>query len=230
MNAKRPQAATLPVLEWLVKADLLIEDGATGAGTLGGENILRPAFERFGDFLVAAELLPKTAPENLIATFTSGTKIQRLLATPESIEANAGIVLALSILLPESGGVELPNLINDALVRKVTLALTMRALPWRTPDTFTDSTRDLAREGLANDAVVTMDSIIAVSAQPSKIDAYWICGLLASLQIAKRDAFWCEYLQDRFEQNETVKRLIEASRDIDLKKLDLDKIPIRAGR
>jgi hypothetical protein len=220
VNVKRPQAATLQVLEWLVTADLLIEDGATSVGTPGGESVLRPAFERFGDFLVAKEMLPKTAPEYYAAAFTSDTKIQRLLATPASVEANAGIVQALSIILPETAGVELPNLIKDALVREATIAITIRALPWRPTDTFTDSTRDLAREGLEKYPGITMDAIVAVSAQPSKIDAYWVSGLLASLQIARRDPFWCAYLQDRFEQNATVKRLIEASRDIDLKKLD----------
>jgi hypothetical protein len=222
LSSKRPQAATLQVLEWLVRADLLIEDGATSLGSFSGESVLRPAFERFGDFLVADEMLPKTAPENFATAFTSDKQIQRLLATPVSVEANAGIVSALSIILPETAGVELPNLIKDAQVQQATIALTIRAFPWRPPYTFTDSTRDIARQGLEKDAEVTMNSIVAVSAQPSRIDAYWVSGLLASLQIAKRDAFWSGYLQDRFEQDGTVKRLIEASRDIDLKKLDLE--------
>ena len=36
VNEKRPQAAALPVLEWLVKSDLLIEDGPGGAVAAGG--------------------------------------------------------------------------------------------------------------------------------------------------------------------------------------------------
>jgi hypothetical protein len=220
VNAIRPQAATLPVLEWLVKAELLIEDGATSAGTLGGENVLRPAFERFGDFLVASELLAKLPSGDFAVAFKSNTKIQRLLATLASIDANAGIILALSILLPETARVELPMLIEDAAVREAVLRLTMRAIPWRTSDTFTGSTRALAKEALAKDGWATMDSLVAVSAQPSKIDAFWICDLLESLHIAKRDAFWCGYLHDRFEKDGVVKRLIEATADIDLRKLD----------
>ena len=222
VNAKRPQAATLRVLEWLVKAELLIEDGAANAGSLGGENVLRPAFERFGDVLVASELLPKVTSGDFAAAFKSSAKIQRLFATQASVDANAGIILALSILLPEIAGVELPNLIEDAAIRKAALALTIRAIPWRTSDTFTNATRALAREALAKDGLATMDSLIAVSAQPSKIDSFWICDLLTSLLISKRDAFWCGYLHDRFEKNGVVKRLIEASADIDLQKLDFD--------
>src|SRR5205823_12436262 len=36
VNAKRPQAANFPVIEWLVKADLLIEDGPADVGGIGG--------------------------------------------------------------------------------------------------------------------------------------------------------------------------------------------------
>jgi hypothetical protein len=43
VNDKRPQAANLPVIEWLVKAELLIEDGPSGNGGVGGaERCLTP--------------------------------------------------------------------------------------------------------------------------------------------------------------------------------------------
>lgn len=222
VNENRPQAATLPLLEWLVKAELLIEDGPAGSGGLGAETVLRPAFERFGDFLIAAELLPKAAPDRMAAEFSSNESIQRLVATSSSVEANAGIVQALSILLPETAALELPNVIEDASVRETVLSLTMRALPWRTPDSFSQATRSLAREALTKDGWQTMDSLIAVSAYASALDAYWTSHLLASLPIAKRDSFWCGYLHKQYDDNGIIKRLIEASADIELGKLDAD--------
>jgi hypothetical protein len=221
VNEKRPQGATLPVLEWLVKADLLIEDGPVSGG-LGGETVLRPAFERFGDFLVAAELLPKTTLDGIAAEFSSNQNIQKLLATSSSVEANAGIVQALSILLPEAAGVELPNLVRNLSIRETVLSLTMRALPWRTPDSFSSSTRKLARQALSKNAWQAMDSLLAVSAYASEIDAYWTSDLLSSLPMRKRDRFWCGYLHKQFEDGGIVKRLIEASADIELRKLDAD--------
>jgi hypothetical protein len=221
VNAKIPQAATFPVLEWLVKSDLLIEDGGPIGPTIGGENVLRPAFERFGDFLIASEVLAKIPSDDFATGFKSDPKINNLLATAESVEANAGLVLALSILLPETANEELPNLIDDASVRKATLSLTMRALPWRTSDTFTESTRQLAREALNDDPENTMDSLLSVSAQPSHIDAYWIGDILGALQIPKRDAAWSGYLLDRFDGG-IVKRLIEATTDVDLQNLELE--------
>lgn len=221
VNEKRPQGATLPVLEWLVKADLLIEDGPISGG-LGCETILRPAFERFGDFLVAAELLPKTTPDQMDTEFSSNENIQKLFATSFSVEANAGIVQALSVLLPEVARIELPNLIKDLSVRETVLSLTMRALPWRMPSSFSSSTGSLARQALSKDAWPTMDSLLAVSAYASAMDAYWTSDLLTSLSIERRDSFWCGYLHKQYEDNGIVKHLIEASADIELAKLDVD--------
>ena len=220
INERRPQAGALPVLEWLVKGDLLIEDGPIAAEPLGRENVLRPAFERFGDFLIAAELLPKVAPEHISAAISSDGNILQLLANLSSVQTNAGVIQALSILLPETAGVELADLIKDTSVREATLALTMRALPWRTPDSFSYRTGGLAREALANEGWETMDSLLAVSAHPSKLDAYWTSTLLASLPMATRDSVWCGYLHKRYEENGIVKRLIEAVADMDLKRVD----------
>jgi hypothetical protein len=222
VNQKVPQAGMLPVVEWLVRNDLLIEDGPSGSLQLGGESVLRPAFERFGDFLVAAELLPKSSPQEFAIAFKVNPNIQLLLATPASVQQNAGVLSAISILVPEYMGVELPDLVEDPQLREAALALTIRALPWRTPATFTGVTRTIARQGLAKNGIETMDSLLAVSVQPSAIDSYWVHSLLASRPIARRDAFWCPYLHDRFEKNGIVKRLIQATADVDVRKLDPD--------
>jgi hypothetical protein len=49
--AERPQARNFPVLEWLVQADLLMEDAPKVNNLLGDEISVRPAFERLGIFL-----------------------------------------------------------------------------------------------------------------------------------------------------------------------------------
>jgi hypothetical protein len=80
----------------------------------------------------------------MVAAFSSSANIQKLFATSSSVEANAGVVQALSVLLPEASRIELPILIKDLSVRKTVLSLTMRALPWRMPDWFVSSCVALA--------------------------------------------------------------------------------------
>src|SRR6185369_14936765 len=118
---------------------------------------------------------------------------------------------ALSILIPERVNHELPNLIQNQSVRQAVLKLTIRALPWRTPASFTPSTGDLAREAFAKDGWEPMDTLLAVSAHPSALDACWLSDFLASFQIARRDAVWCGYLHKRYEENGIVKRIIDAT-------------------
>ncbi len=57
ISAAKPQASTLPVLEWLVRADLLLEDAPIATVPFDAESTVRPAFERLGDFLIASELM-----------------------------------------------------------------------------------------------------------------------------------------------------------------------------
>lgn len=218
---KRPQAASYPIIEWLVRADLLIEDGPSSTDLLGSESILRPAFERFGDFLIAAELLVQIKPGNLEKEFADGGNLAHLCVNTESLNANAGVLLALSVLVPEKReGAELPELVSRAEVRSGLLVLTVQALPWRLPDTFSRATNRIVREALANpQQLETTDALLSIATQPSVIDAHWVSSLLRTLSLAKRDAFWCSYLNDRFEQEGIVKRLIDATKDIELSRL-----------
>lgn len=119
---KRPQAATLPVLDWLVRAELLIEDGP-GDNGLGAENVLRPAFERFGDFLIAAELLQSGQPNRLKQGLWPNQNIEPLFASAFSVDQNSGVIQALSVLLPEMFNHELPDLIKDACIRQKARAI-----------------------------------------------------------------------------------------------------------
>jgi len=75
----------------------------------------------------------------------------------------------------------------------------MRALAWRTPDSFSSSTGKLARESLSKDAWQAMDSLLSISAHVSAIDAYWTSELLSSLTTGTRDGFWCAYLHKQYE-------------------------------
>jgi hypothetical protein len=221
IDTAKPQAKGLNVLQWLVTADLLIEDGPS-TDAIGAENVVRPSFERFGDVLVAADMLESIRGSNVKQAFLSGGQFAHLLSTAQAVRENVGLLSALSVLLPETmHGMELSDLVEDDSLRSEVAAVVVRSLPWRTTETFLMSTRNVLRDMLNTpDAYKAMDAMLAISTQESEIDAFWFHEVMGWLPFSKRDAFWCGYLKSGYEGNNIVRRIIEAAKDIDLQKVD----------
>lgn len=223
MLAARPQARNLPVLEWLIRNDLLIEDVPAGSGSFDAESVVRPAFERLGDFLVAKELLERCETTSLEVASKEGGALHALLRDCEAVERNGAVLIALSILIPEQHpGLELPNMVDDESLRKSLMEITIRAFSSRNPETFTNASEELIREALGWEALSfdAMDAVLSSSWQPSALDGIWLDELLKQKSLAVRDAYWCGYLHDRFECSGTVRRFIEAAFELPLDQLE----------
>lgn len=175
IDTAKPQANGLNVLQWLVTADLLIEDGPS-TDAIGAENVVRPSFERFGDFLVASDMLESIKGSSVKQAFQRGGQFAHLLSTAQAVRDNAGLLSAPSVLVPEKmHGMELSELVEDDSLRSEIAAVVVRSLPWRTTETFLLSTRNVLRDTLNTpDAYKAMDAMLAVSTQESEIDAFWL--------------------------------------------------------
>jgi len=220
-----PQAGSWDVIEWLERADLLMVDAPATNSPLSGDSLVRPAFERLGDFLLAEEALERSKHETgLDVACQPGGLIYTMFKEVVALEQNNGILSALSILVPEHNpGLELPNLVKDELIRSSLVQLTVQSFPSRNPDTFTKVSASLIREALGQRdlSARAMDAVLAVSFRPSAIDAIWLDALLKQYPLARRDAFWCCYLHDRFESAKgTVPRLIDAAFELPLEQLE----------
>lgn len=211
-------APTLKPVEWLVRENLLIEDVPELGSAIEPESVVRPAFERLGDFLIAWELLSDIRPEDLIIACQVGGRLHSFIGAPDLIARNEGLVSALSILIPEqlAKGIELADLFDDGPTRVAIVKATIRSFPWRDPMSFSASSQTLLRTALRirGFAAEAMDAALSVSCQPSAIDAFWLRALFATLQMARRDAFWCTYLNDSYEAEGAVKRLIDSARQL----------------
>ena len=216
----------MPVLEWLVRADLLIEDAPAPNidNLLGDESVIRPAFERLGDFFIASELLERSNQTGLDVACESGGLLHALWKDFDALEQNRGVLAVLSVLISKQCfGLELPDLVDDESIRSSLLKITVRAFPSRTPDTFSSKSGFLVWEGLKQRdfSFWTMETILAIAWQSSEIDAIWIDErLLKQQSFAERDAFWCGYLHESFESSGTVLRLIDAVFELPLGQLD----------
>ena len=224
--SEKPMAATLQVLAWLLRADLLIEDSPRAAENFDAESTVRPAFERLGDFLVARELLANVDSDRLDEAFEHGGSLALLMRDAEAVGQNNGVIAALSILLPERvrPGFELPTFVVDVSVRSAVLELTVGALPWRDPAGFSRASAHLLREALNTEGLsfAAMEATVGVSWQPSCIDALWLDKLLRSIPLAHRDAFWCGYLHEAYEQNGALRHLIDAGFELPLDRVETE--------
>lgn len=221
--AAKPQAGTLPVLEWLVRADLLMEDAPRTAGSPDEESVVRPAFERLGDFLIAAELLERAGQVGLDMAHQPGGPLHALLKDSDAVKQNSGVLAALSILVPElNTGLELPDLVKDEPIHSTLLRIAVQSFPSRDPATFSSASASLIQEALTvgDFSFDAMDAAVATSWQPSAIDAIWLDETLRRNPLARRDAYWCSYLHDRFESSGTVRRLINAAFELPLDQLE----------
>ncbi len=220
----RPRAAGLQVVDWLVREDLLIEDGPNARAILGEESTVRPAFERLGDFLVASELLDR-AGDNVRGAGGDGGLLHALWIEPGALSKNRGVLTALSILIPERHpDIELACVVGDPTMREEVVQICVRALPYRHPSTFGETSVEVVEEALrtpAFSAEVT-DAVLSIAWEPSAIDALWLHERLAACPLAQRDAVWCGYLYDRFETRGVVRRLIEAVYEVALEELNDD--------
>ncbi len=225
ISAARSQANILPVLDWLVRTDLLMEDAPAADAPLDDESVVRPAFERLGDFLIAGELVERTRQTGIAVACKPGGPLYTLLKDSDALEQNSGVLAALSILVPEQNpGLEFPNLVDDESIRSSIVRIAVRSFPSRDPTTFSSASVSLIKEalGLRDFSFNALDAILAISWQPSVIDAFWLDGHLRRKLLAKRDAFWCAYLHDRFESHGVVHRLINAAFELPIDQLELE--------
>lgn len=222
----RPEANTLNVIDWLVGANLLIEEAPDASAGFGAEGSIRPAFERFGDFLIALELLEQIRSDaSLDSVFHVGGKLHPWVQDKSAVEENYGVLSALSILIPEQhAGRELSELVAAGEVHDALLKIVLTSIPWRDPSSFSLASQNLVLEGLSKQDLcqLVMDSLVSVMWRPSAIDATWFHGLLERIPLARRDAYWCGYLHQSYEQSEPVRRLIDAAFDLPLEAVDLD--------
>jgi len=217
-------ANNLGVVEWLTGEGLLIEGGPDPASGFHSENTLRLSFERFGDFLLASQLLDATAGPPLANTFDSDGQLHRLVADHEQVDEWHGVLSALSILIPErERGTELPQLAKPGSVKDSLVEITLASLPGRDPSTFSQATCAMVRKGLGTQKLAprAMDSLLSVAWRPSVLDAKWLHRLLRGTPLAKRDQVWCRYLHRAYEESRPPRRLIEAAFELTVEELDI---------
>ena len=189
--------------------------------TRGGDSFytVRFTFERVGDHLVAEHLLAQAG--DLKGAFVKGGSLAFLSGSNEAAARNSGLLEALSILLPETHGEELLDVLKG-IDRALLWGPFLRGLQWRSPDHIYYRTRAFVREALgANDtAKAALDAVLGLAPRPGHpLNAEYLHQMLAPISMLTRDPFWANMLEasysrwsDTVDPKSAVHRLIDSAR------------------
>ena len=174
--------------EGILSEDISYEDDEDG------HPVIRYTYERFSDVLVAQQILGKHDSNTIKTIFDENEPLGKFLRDDE-LDRVAGVLEALSIAVAEKYGIELIDLLPDGKDFSVHQMneIFLDTVIWRSPDSFTDRTRELLNENIGNDYTSSraLDILLKLSTEPGHPwNAQLIHNRLITMEVAERDYFW----------------------------------------
>ena len=173
----------------------------------------RFTFERIADFQIALQAFKNVTHDTIDDKFSEGS-LQPMVASDADCRKNAGVLEALSIIVPETYKRELPEFIDGVNISETILPITFRGFQWRTIESFSSATDICIRSGLeGGKALETLfDAFIDLSIIPKHpYNADSFHELLCSQSLAARDCSWAPLMHKSFQERGSVWRILEWS-------------------
>jgi len=195
----------------LVAEGILLEDLHSGDGQR--EDIVRIAYERFADHLIAKHLLERCLSlEVFEGAFHKNGPLGFLWDPDQYIPA--GLLEALCIQVPERTGRELLELISTLKERWEIRRAFRQSLVFRDPKAFSDATRQILNELMETeqDLHETLDFLLTVAVLPEHpFNAKWLDRFLRKYAMPDRDAWWSTYLHHAYSSDQVgaIHRLVD---------------------
>lgn len=205
----------------MLRNGLLVEDYTLAHDSEAPVNTIRFAFERVSDHLRAQSLLDEIKSlDQLKQAFEKGGILNSLISDNESIETSQGVLIELSILIPENYSArELIDFAADSQTRCLLLRTTINGIVWRLSSGISPRTKYLVREALGtpHTAHPTMDVLSQICCRPNHLlNSDFFYSLFCNGSIIVRDAFLNPYFYLQFEENGNFRRLINWALEQDL--------------
>ncbi len=174
------------------------------------------AYERFEDHLFASAIIDKyiVNKKNPLLAFKSGY-LYEITKSENDCSMNQGILEALSIQLPERIKKELYELVPRVQKCFSICEAFIESIFWRKSESFTEKTLEYVnlvaiKYNGTNEKFLEM--LISVSVRPNHFfNADFLHKQLLRYTLASRDAWWTIYINDKYDYNSIVKRLIDWS-------------------
>ena len=185
-----------------------------------GQKIVSIAFERLADHLIAEHLIDthitKTDPA---AAFQPTGSLPFLL--DEDNYLWRGVLEALCVQIPESFGLELPQLIPTLFDSRWARSAFLTSLTWRSPGGWSDETRhqfdELLRRPDGLSPAEVFDVLLMIATVPGHpLNAHYLHELLKRWSMPDRDTRWSIYLHDAYAYGDDgpVHRLLDWANDL----------------
>lgn len=185
----------------------------------GGSYLLRFAFERLGDTLIAQSMVSGSDLATLEARFLTGD-LAAFVSDQAAIRDNAGLLQALSIILPEEVELELARVVSDAPLQRQLARLALDVIAWRDIGSFNDTEwfeRYMNRPGELAEIFGQLLVVAATPSHPLNIDRVGL--YLWRQPMVDRDAYWNFPVTDSWQARGAAHRLIRIALEQDLEPL-----------
>ena len=177
---------------------------------LSDEEVIRFSFQRFQDFLIAEQALEGIESGKVL--FKKNGPLEFVVVDGYITREWSGLMSALSIILPEKLGIELPDALPDKISSRwhmYTEEWFKESLRWRSADAFSDRTLKLLNK-LDRDDVLAILVQVSVSVN-HPYNAERLNSNLSRYNMPDRDAFWTQWLNSRDDEYSEVYVLIDWS-------------------
>lgn len=176
------------------------------------ERIVQIGYEWFADYLIA---------KHLIGHFEDADTLIAALARADADSSTAAWALwyapleALSILLPEQLGIELPEVLTASSTRSYVMRAFLKGLTWRDPATISRGCQELVEDLLDAaaqhwDIVDIFDALVTCAIVPDHpLGSAFLDKHLRGLGMPDRDAAWSAYLYLAYSRSGPLNRLLD---------------------
>lgn len=175
------------------------------------------SYERFSDYMIARHLIDEHIdPMSLDTVFLPGGSLHDRYVKDGKCWDHAGVMEALSVLIPERFGRELLDVVPER-ARTALLEPFIWSIVWRAPNAFTESTRVSMNAEIINATAGPEDpvfmrsvgALLTVAATPDHpYNADKLHSWLDGESLAARDAWWSVYLHWQHGEKGAVARLL----------------------
>jgi len=210
-------------LNALISEGLLIKDLVWNEENKNEEEI-RITYDRFEDHLLTSYLLKEYMNENnpkelfmqkgkIFRFMKKKGELFEFIKDEKSCYQNIGILEALSIQLPELTGKELYDLAPHCKNLYPVIESFVKSLSWRNPDTITKKSIGFIKEYVfkyKKTHDLFFDTVFLMNSSPEFLfNAYFLHEILKKLALPDRDENWTIYINDKFYDKSSIKRLID---------------------